>query len=1554
MDSEPLTLVVATEGARLAEAVQALSARLPHTQAAIKRQIEASVRTGQLQRSHGDLLQVYLDSVLGSSLAVLRAEISLHQHSTGLALLSTLQRPLLRVKSCAVQLLRRTGSSHKQRLTVCTRLQHLAHTAQTRLQTAAFRSLQQTSLILNRKHTQLRSTFRSLELLLRRNRSETQHRGFARWHSRAHRQVRPLFLFRSLDKAVKTRLAPLFTQHRLRSQLIGKRNEKMKHVLRENTSKTKNALSFILQKWKFSEKKRYDAVDKLIKLATFRPKSVLTVWKMQIIRSDERDKLRKAVKVTAVLTKILRNSLHAAGKLRSKAVAAQSKLLSSVRNWELSVYRRVLDRLQVRPCLRSLSRLGLRDSKEAWKRWQLSVTSTRYVQPLRGSLIASLLQKGSVRVLRSAFQTILRSEAKTLRSFVTIGQSLFRRYLSKWRFASNKVVADKAESELKGLKATQHLTRASRARLQSPLPRSKDPCRVLDMKLHRAVLRSLRDIWVLVTRKPAQVDTWLRFDTCLKQLGRRELRYSWGKMTSKRVRIGHVLSKLDGKVRAVLQKWKGSLRGRNTAVKGTRLTLALSKPSYRVLRLVTHRLVRPQKKPLFLPLLHYWQLRQYSALSTWKLTVTHSQRFLLFSRAVALRKALLPLSGRYFQVVMKRRERLRAGSRHLLWMGLKRLSRAFGQWRKRTGCSVSAERVRRGGKAQRGLIAAFRRTVRHALERLVKRRDKAVTRLVQVLERLAQEPKCAVSRWRHLTFSQRGERLRSLQQELRGSQLQVYLSPLVRRVLRLSLHLVLGTFWTTLLKHIAKRPKETMHHWLTLAHPSANHINHTSSPSFAAKRLNQVLHHLPKRVVRTVFGQVVAGDRRVKVRIAEFLRIMKEAPKQAFEVWKEKTRRTVALRWHKEVQGQQLRSLLSRLSGRVCRSALQPLLSPSARVRAALRSFVRLARSSEKVVLRTWQRHSASVHSDCLNTKAAIQRIQALMNHIGIRSLNFAFKSVTFKPGKLKNALKLAVNALLAREKHSFAVWKQQAKGRLAEKWRGCVLQRSLLKRTEKSLAEVFRRLRAPHESPALSALLTLARLAAQRPRFVLRKWAVRSPAPSNSLRFRDLLAAVTKNHVFTTFKLLKTDKTRAIRRLIPLIKLNLKTVFSLWSTQKPRKNGSKFQFQLHRLVQSRKRMAVACLKKPQLFPHLLHNLERIKRTAAGQALRKWRERGVSETKKLVSLQKVLTTSVSLVNQRLRRVLRGWREPGRAREKNGTQLQRNLTKLPLRQLRWGWDHLFGSPSLFISSFHGLNMLLKSAQLTSFHRWRSLLRGAVYQKQYRKGQLLALKLKSASARRLGMVLEIVLVQSKSTWILLQHVLRWRAQAPEVKGRGLQGLFLRALTRTLLSVLGRINRLARTSQRTPSRQRVRNDQLIQSVLSKLKFATVRKLQSAVAALYQRQQKFRLIRKLLGVLKTAALVRPGERVSVRQCFGSWKWTAHRESVRVRALKRLVFWSSASYQSAFWKWKLLLHPPNPASRLRVKAQAVQSSAAKQLYVQVRSVYLCRLTAGFTLMQRG
>jgi hypothetical protein len=112
---------------------------------------------------------------------------------------------------------------------------------------------------------------------------------------------------------------------------------------------------------------------------------------------------------------------------------------------------------------------------------------------------------------------------------------------------------------------------------------------------------------------------------------------------------------------------------------------------------------------------------------------------------------------------------------------------------------------------------------------------------------------------------------------------------------------------------------------------------------------------------------------------------------------------------------------------------------------------------------------------------------------------------------------------------------------------------------------------------------------------------------------------------------------------------------------------------------------------------------------------------------------------------------------------------------------------------------------------------------------------------------------------------------------------------------------------------------------------------KLRTAFISLNNRREKCALVRKVQAAEKTARMLIKSQRMSEGRCFQIWKSDLHLCKLQEKSLLRLVFAVSASYQSAFWKWKLLVrrrHKPSPAAllqRLRTHINQQELRAAER-----------------------
>jgi len=1529
----PLTLVLASEGAHLAEAMAALRLHLPRTQTAVKRQIEEGVRKGQLERSQAEWLQVYLDSVLTGSLVVLGAE---QAHSPASALYASLKRAVVQVKVRTLTVLRLEakgiGHQRKVRNLACKWLGRGWKLAITRTQAEAFSTLR------TAKTCKWRQGIRTAEMVMRNCKAVTELLAFRRWKLNV--RSRPQPLCKALERIWRSRFIPIFSLRKTQECRKKRRQERIRVLLRNKIAGLSHCLQLKLQKWRMRTSNGHSAIRKLMALAVFKPKEVLKTWRLAAARNSASLQQRKACKLNSLLSKV------ATSHLRRKPLASpqllRMRLDTAMKRSVLEAFRRVLDRSKVRSKLRALALCALHRPRAALCKWQRQTKAleiARILKSHKGRILIGLLQPLATFRTKFAFQTLIRTDSVrgAFRTLAVLSQSSLRKALSKWRFAAAEQEAGKTHRQLQGWKASSHLEKAVRPALRSAFKRRPVSHSLsLQQTLTRLSTKSMRKSWDIIAGRGA-------------------------------IRVKPVLLKLAARPKSAFQIWKKATIPRKDGLRVVVFRNILLKAVDRTVRPITLRLVRPRGTITrsFRGLIRRWGDRVKDSMRKLHENTIKSKQQLLNTQKQCTDLARIKGTG------------VKAGCRRLARLFGGPARRAVTKWQKVT---QSTKKINVSGlKFMRRLERAQRRIVRSTLLWVIKGKVTAVSSLLRVMQLHFREPKSAVCTWRRNS----GGRVKcELKLLLRGQLLRGRLISVVLRPLRSASHMILGSWWTVVWSRMAKRTLSAFIHWRTttlrpseislkplqlVLQPAGRIID---SQELAAKKLNKALHSLPKRLVRAVFAQVVTGERHARVRVAEVLRIMRRPTFEAFQKWGKCTHNQAKTQLLGEIKAHQLRKRLASIPIAMCNFAFHVLVDPPNRVKTALRALIRSGKDSMQGAIHTWQRYTVSVKAGKLLSAITIHRIQYLLDHVPTRLVNGVFKTVTAKPQKTKSALRAIASGLLHRSKRCWFAWKAASSGTTRMALRREVLRRGLSHSLVRTLRDVFSSLTGKTGCGLENVRKrVLARVLGKMPNPAFAKWKFAlQRAKEKVTRFnrqgeklKELLGFHVNKRLHETFGLLTRNTKAGVRKVARLFARRIQAALALWRSKKPACKGKRLVAGLWSLVLRRARLTFDYLKSPSALKRALRSLGVLSGRGQQAALTRWKKwvllgpavglklqrriMRVSTPRLRCTLQrlsfpkqvrKALRTILITAAKSQRRTLQLWQKTAHPTPTHRLLPLQHIQQLPIKVLRSCWNQLFGSPHT-LHHLRVLSRLLKGTMSSACTRWKGLVQEHLHRTRSRRATLFTLKLKSASARRMGSALASVTVQNKSTWILLQNVLKWHGQTRETRIRGLQWLVLGAAARTLLSVLRRIRRGGRSSSMTPSRQSRRNHPENNYILLRIRAIVYGRMQFAMAALEQRTDTWKLVRKVQAAHKTAGLLQRGKGVSVRCCFQIWKSDWHLSRLQEKALLRLVFGVSASYQSAFWKWKLLVrrrHKPSPAAliqRLRSHASQQELRAADQ-----------------------
>lgn len=1551
--TEPLTLVLASEGLRLAEAVAALRLHLPHTQAAIKRQIEEGVRKGQLERSQGDWLQLYLDSVLGGSLVVLGAQ---QTPSPAAVLCASLKRAVINLKARTLTILRlgavRVGHQREVKKLACKWLDKQWNWSKARTQAGTLSTLR------TAQTCKWQQGLRTAEIVTRKIKDVTELLAFRRWKLNIRSQ--PKSLCNALECLWHSRVFPLFSLHKAQQCLKTKRQERIRTLLKNKATGLSHCLQLKLQKWRILVANGRSAIRRLMSVVILKPKEALRTWRLTAARNSAIIQQKKAHKLTTLLGRVV--SSHLLNKLIPCPQLLRVRFDTAMKRSLLSVFRRIMEPSHLPSRLRGLVLCTLHRPREAFSKWQRqtkAIEFTRKLRSCRGPILRELLQPLAVLRIKSFLRTMLWTDEVrgVLRTLAVLSKTSLRKALEKWRLASVKQEAGKTHRQLQGWKASLHLEKAARPALRSAF-----------------------------TRRP--VSHSLSLQQVLTRLCAKALRKSWGKVTGRgAIGVKPVLLKLAARPKSAIQIWRKAIIPQRSKLRGVIFRDILMKVAARTIRLIAIRLVHPRTTVhrSFQGLIRRWRERVKDSVRKWHENMTQSKQQLIiknkqsadFDRAVRLSGLLRLLPAKPFRVLLRRIavKGVKAGCRRLAGLVKGPARRAVNKWQSVIQ-SVHKGTVS-GLKFLRRLERAQRRTLRATLREVIKGQSTDFSSLLRVMQLYFREPKSAICKWRHHSEGRvKGE----LKLMLKGQLLRGRLISVVLRPLRSAGHILLGSWWTVVWSRMAKRTLSAFTHWRTAAlrqsETSAKPLHLVLQPAghiteieeLGAKKLNKALHNLPRRLVRAVFGQVVAGERHARVRVAEVLRIMSRPTFEAFQRWSKSTHSRAKAQLQGAVKAHQLRRKLASIPIATCNFAFHVLVDPPNRLKTALRALIRSSKDSMQTAIHTWQRYTASVQAGKLLSAVTIHRIQYLLDHVPTRLVNGVFKVVTAKPQKTKSALRAVVNGLLLRPKRCWLAWRAASRGATRMALRREVLRRGLSHSAIRALRGAFSDLtgKAKYALETVRNRL-LARVLSKKPNSAFFKWKFAlKHAKENFKRvnfrgkkLKELLRKHTYKRLKETFEMLMRNTKAGIRIIARLFAGRIQAIMALWRSKKPTSKGKKLVAGLRLLVLRRARQTFNYLKVSSALKRTFRNLGILSSQGQQAAVTRWKKwvlRGLAAGLKLQrrilrastprlrdtlqslsfpkQVRKALRTLLIAATQRQRRTLQLWQRNTTPKPTPGFLSLQHMQRLSRKMLRSCWNQLF-SHSHAILHLRVLSRLLKGTLFRACMQWRGLIREHTQRLRSRRGTLLTLKLKSASARRLGSALASVTVQNKSTWILLQNVLKWRGQAPETRIRAMQSLILRAAARALLSVLRRIRRGRRSVSRTPSRQRRRNGQEVQYILLRIRAVVYRGMQFAMAALEHRMDKCRLVTKVKAACKTVGLLQRGKGGSVRRCFQIWKSNWHLSRLQEKALLRLVFGVSASYQSAFWKWKLLVrrrHKPSLVAliqRLRSHANQQELRAA-------------------------
>lgn len=562
---EPLTLVLASEGLQVEDAVAALRLHLPRTQAAIKRQIEEGVRKGQLERSHGELFQLYLDSVLGSSLVVLKAEMSMHRHSAGTALNASLKQAVIKAKGRVLTAIRLEAMEvrymRERRNVACRQIWRQCSALKAQLLAETLKSMK------TAQQPKWKQGFHTAEMVTRRFKTVKELLAFRRWKLNMRSQSKPIC--KALKRMWRNRSLPLFTSLKNQQLVREKRQGRLRTLLRNKLTTVCFSLQLQLQKWRINSYSRRNHIKRLIALAAFRPKEVLKTWKLAAVRSTENSNQKRAFKLNLVLRKVIKSHLQAEDVNPANPQLLHTRLYSAVRRSIMYVFRRIVEGSKLRNHIRALAVSALHRPREVFSIWQRQIQVLRFSEKLvlpKGRNIRSLLQPLTAIRTKQFLHALFRSDntKKVLRNLLLLGKSSLRNILAKWHLAAAKQETGEMQQQLKGLKATMHLNKAAKPALCSAF-----------------------------TRRPASHSLLLQ--QAFAGLTTKMLKMSWDGITGRNVpRVKSVLLKIASKPKSALLTWKKVILPKRNILKGVVFRDVLLRTAKRNMRYVAFRLVRPR------------------------------------------------------------------------------------------------------------------------------------------------------------------------------------------------------------------------------------------------------------------------------------------------------------------------------------------------------------------------------------------------------------------------------------------------------------------------------------------------------------------------------------------------------------------------------------------------------------------------------------------------------------------------------------------------------------------------------------------------------------------------------------------------------------------------------------------------------------------------------------------------------------------------------------------------------------------------------------------------
>lgn len=299
-----------------------------------------------------------------------------------------------------------------------------------------------------------------------------------------------------------------------------------------------------------------------------------------------------------------------------------------------------------------------------------------------------------------------------------------------------------------------------------------------------------------------------------------------------------------------------------------------------------------------------------------------------------------------------------------------------------------------------------RRKLRLALDRIVRRQEKANRMISRVFHIITKIPKLAFDRWALFLHScKKNEILDNLKSE----KLLNCLQKPTKKPLRSGFNSIVGNgnhakgVITRALKKVLKKPKSAFSQW---AEYSKSIENSRLLNLYKSQKLKNAMENIVQRTTRNTTQRIIGDGNRLKGFLNNLGRTFKNKPRLAFNKWKEYVNDCNTKKILNNLKSQKLQVALNRLPKRTLKSSLQRVVGDGNRVKGVFYRIFDKIKKKPLEALRKWVNYADNINKKKLLDSFRSEKLKSTTKEILRRSLRNAFQRVLGDGDKVKAVIK--------------------------------------------------------------------------------------------------------------------------------------------------------------------------------------------------------------------------------------------------------------------------------------------------------------------------------------------------------------------------------------------------------------------------------------------------------------------------------------------------------------------------------------------------------------------